>query len=521
MRLAVLFLATLCTAADYDLILRNARIVDGAGAPWFRGDIGVRGGRIASVGNLRSASADAEIDAAGRVAAPGFIDVHTHAEDIGDMPGAENFLLDGVTTIVTGNCGGSHLDLAGWFGKLEAIHTGVNVASLVGHNTVRREVMGTANRDATADEIARMSTIIDSAMMQGAVGLSSGLEYVPGVFANLDELAACARAAASHGGVYATHLRNEGAALREAIAEAAEIGRRSGAAVQLSHLKIDNRKYWGSGAEILKLLDGYRAAGIDILADMYPYERSSTSLSYLIPGWALADGKLGERLRDPAARAKIQAELAGVPDARGHEEFRYATVAGYESDPSLEGKTIAAINASRNRPDTAEAQAATILEMLERGPAQMVYHSMGSGDVDTFLRHPNVAFASDGGVRRLGQGMPHPRSYGTNARVLGEYVRERGLLTLEEAVRRMTSLPARTFGLSARGLLRAGMAADIVVFDPGRVRDLSTFQKPHAFSEGFDYVLVNGRVAVENGKPRETRWGVVIRRESAMHARPR
>jgi N-acyl-D-amino-acid deacylase len=511
----ILVAALGASAADYDLLIRNARVVDGTGNPWFRADVGIRDGRIAAVGRLDGRSAYRSVDAAGRVLAPGFIDVHTHIEGgIEKVPRGDNYLLDGVTTLVTGNCGGSKLDLRSWFAELEKTGLGPNVASLIGHNTVRREVMGTANRLATPDEIARMQALVETAMQAGAVGFSTGLIYIPGTYSDTGEVVALAKAAAKHGGVYASHMRDEGEKVLDAIDEAVRVGREAGIPVQLSHFKIDNRRLWGSSTRSLELVEKFRREGVDVVVDQYPYTRSSTNLGITLPSWALADGeaRVQERLNDPATRKKIAGEMLQKLRDLGHEDYSYATVASFAPNREYDGRTISEINALRKRPKTAEAEAETILDLMREGGAQMVYHSMGDEDVERILRYPNTAIASDGGVREFGLGMPHPRSYGTNARVLAEYVRKRGVITLEDAIRRMTSLPARTFGFRDRGLVQAGMAADLVLFDPAKVQDKATFTAPHQYSEGFDLVLVNGRVAVEDAKPTGTMAGQVVRR---------
>lgn len=512
--LLFLAVASLVGAADYDLLITNARIVDGSGNPWFRGDVGVRDGRVASIGRLPGASAYKTVDAAGRVLAPGFIDVHTHVEGgIEKVPRGDNYLLDGVTTVITGNCGGSRLSLNTWFAELEKTGLGLNVASLIGHNTVRREVMGTANRHATSDEIQRMQALVEQAMQEGAVGFSTGLIYIPGTYSNTEEVVALAKAAAKHGGTYASHMRDEGAKVLEAVEEAVTVGREARMPVQLSHFKIDSRNLWGSSTKSLELVEKFRREGVDVVVDQYPYVRSSTNLGITVPSWALADGdeKIAERLSDPEMRKKILSEMLETLRAKGYQDYSYATVASFSNDHSYDGKTITEINAMRDRPKTTEAEAETILDLLKDGGAQMVYHTMGEEDVERIMRYPGTAIASDGGVREFGSGMPHPRSYGTNARVLAEYVRTRNVITLEDAIRRMTSLPARTFGFRDRGLLKQGMAADLVLFDPAKVQDKATFASPHQYTEGFDLVVVNGRVAVENSQPTGIMAGQVIR----------
>lgn len=361
-----------------------------------------------------------------------------------------------------------------------------------------------------------MRELVERGMRDGAVGFSTGLEYVPGAYSTSEEIVDLAKAAARSGGVYASHLRNEGARILEAIHEAARVGAESGLPVRISHFKIDTPRLWGFSTKALALVEEYRDKGLEIVVDQYPYERTSTTLGLTLPAWALAGGgeKVRDRLKSAAARRRIAAQMQAMLKALGHRDYAYATIASYRPNRTWEGKNIAEVTAlrggNRNRIDS---QIGTIFEMMRRGGAQMIFHSMGQEDVERIMRYPNTAIASDGGIREFGQGMPHPRSYGTNARVLAEYVRKRGVLTLEDAVRRMTSLPARAFGFMDRGIIREGAAADVVIFDPARVQDKATFESPHQFSEGFDYVFVNGIAMVDEGKLTSNRGGRVLRRQ--------
>lgn len=517
MKPLLFLLALAACAADFDVLIRNGRVIDGAGNPWYRADVGVKDGRIAAIGNLAGKTADTTIDAANRVVTPGFIDVHTHVEGAVELnPMGANYLLDGVTTIVTGNCGGSRVDLKDWFSKLESLKLGLNMATLIGHNSVRREVMGTANRLATDEEIVRMQAIVDKAMQDGAVGFSTGLIYIPGTFSDTREVVALAKAASKYNAVYASHMRDEGRKVKEAITEAVTVGRESGLRVQISHFKIDSPKIWGSSKDTIALVESFRKQGVDVVVDQYPYDHSSTNLGITLPSWALADGQkaIEERLASPETRRRIATEMKRLLADLGHEDYSYAIVANYGADASRNGKNISEINKASGREKSLDNEVETILEMIAKGGAQMVYHSMGMEDVERILKYPNTAIASDGGIREFGSGMPHPRSYGTNARVLAEFVRARGTLTLEDAVRRMTSLPARTFRFTDRGLLREGFAADLLVFDPAKVKDLSTYADPHHYTEGFDHVLVNGVPVVSEGKLNEVRPGRILRHKA-------
>jgi N-acyl-D-amino-acid deacylase len=513
--LAILFLVPAALpAADFDLLIKDARVVDGTGNPWYRADVGVVGGKIAAVGSLGELSATKVVEARELVLAPGFIDVHTHVEDeVESFPDAANFLRDGVTTIVTGNCGGSKTDLAAFFSRLEKLGLGPNLASLIGHNSVRRKVMGSENRPAEAQEIATMQGLVDTAMGDGAVGLSTGLIYVPGTYAGTDEVIALAEIAARHGGVYATHMRSENLKVLEAVAEAIRIGKEARIPVEISHFKISSPRMWGRADEIIALVENARIEGVDVVVDQYPYEWSSTKLATTLPSWARAGGQemLVERLRDPATRARIVREAADQLETQGYPDYSYAVVATCAWDRSLEGKSIPEINTLRGRLPGVANEIDTILELMEAGGAKMVFHKMSGADVERILLYPNTAVASDGRVIEHGAGVPHPRSYGTNARVLAEFVRRKKLLTLEDAVRRMTSLPARTFGFQDRGLIRVGSAADLVLFDPEGVADTATLANPHSYSVGFALVVVNGSVVVEDDALTGDRPGTVLR----------
>jgi N-acyl-D-amino-acid deacylase len=503
-----------------DLLITNARIVDGTGNPWFRGSVAIKDGRILAVGRLPAdMNAGRAIDAKGRIVAPGFIDVHAHLEiGIHEKPTADNFVHDGVTSVVTGNCGSSDDDIATFLDRIDE-GVSINVASLVGHNTVRRQVMGLANRRASDVELAAMAARVEGAMRAGAVGFSTGLIYLPGMYSDTDEVAALAAMAARHGGLYATHMRNEGNKVAEAIREALDVGRRNAMPVQISHFKLSGNANWGRAAETLGMVEAARADGLDVTIDQYPYTASSTTLSSILPDEVLDGGPEAARarIRDAAQRPAIAHKI--VQNARHSKRpgFGYAVVAQSSADPSLNGKSIAEINLARGRPATMENEAETILELFLAGNPQMVFHGMSEEDVRRIMAYPFNMIAADGGVQS-GRGVPHPRSYGTRARVLGKYVREENLLRLEEAVRRMTSLPAQRFGLADRGLLREGFAADLVIFDERTVADRATFDEPHQFSAGIDTVIVNGQLVIDQGGHTGARPGRSLR--GAAYARP-
>jgi N-acyl-D-amino-acid deacylase len=506
--------AGLAAQPEFDLVIANARVVDGTGAPARAADVGIRAGRIAALGGLAGAPARERLDATGLVVAPGFIDVHTHADNIASRPAAGNFVRMGVTTIVAGNCGSSTSSVGDAFEAIARTGIAVNFATLVGHNTVRAAVMGRAERDPTIAELDRMKALVFGAMAEGAVGFSTGLQYVPGTYAKANEIVELARVAANAGGLYATHMRNEGTALEEAIAESIRVARTLDMRLQISHLKVDSPKDWGRSAAALQLIDEARQRGVRVAADQYAYTAGSSSLSIRFPSWALEGGnaRVHERLNDAATWAKIRQEMQGLLAERGFEDLAWATIASYRADPSLNGLSMRdAAQRLVGRADAGAQLEAARLMMLAGG-ASMVYHFMSEDDVERIMRHPAVGIASDAGVIQPGAGVPHPRGYGNTARVLGDFVRTRKVLSLEEAVRKMTSLPAEHFGFAGRGVIREGAAADLVIFNPARVADRATYAAPHASPAGLPHVLVNGVFVVRDGAQTGARPGEGLRR---------
>jgi N-acyl-D-amino-acid deacylase len=510
-------------AGTNGLLIQHATIVDGSGSPGFSGDILIRDGRIVQVGSIAAAdaaSAAETIDAKGLVVAPGFIDVHTHADDVADTPAAENFIRMGVTSIVAGNCGSSAVDVKTALAKIRDTHVALNYSTLVGHNSVRAAVMGRENRAPTADELTRMRTLVRQAVTDGAVGFSTGLQYVPGTYAETPEIVELAKAASAAGGLYASHMRNEGTAIDEAVAETIAVGEAAQCPVEISHLKIDSPSRWGQAERVLGLIDAARARGLDVNADQYSYTAGSSSLDIRFPSWALEGGqaKIQERLDDQAMWAKIKQETIALFQARGFTDLSWAVVASYKPDPSLNGLSIKQIAqqgkiASVPRADTVDAQLEVARVMLRAGGASMVYHFMSEADVARIMKHPMVGIASDASVNTFGQGAPHPRGYGNTVRVLGKYVRQDHVIPLEEAVRKMTALPAAHFGFTDRGLIKPGYAADLVFFDPKTVADRATFDTPHAYPAGLPHVLVNGTFVLRDGKMTPARPGVILSRK--------
>ena len=510
---ALLGLYTSFAQLKADILITGGRIVDGTGNSWYYGDVAIKDGKILKIGRLTNVAATKTIDAKGMIVAPGFIDVHTHIEgDEWRNPTANNFILDGVTTVVTGNCGASNVDIAKYLWRIDSLKPSINVATLVGHNDVRKAVMGTANRPPTAEEQQRMEALVQEAMKGGAVGLSTGLIYIPGTYARTEEIVGLAKVAARYGGVYASHMRNEGDSVLQAIDEALTIGRLAGIPVEISHFKVSGQQNWGRSRETVNKIIQARKEGVEVTIDQYPYTASSTSLSTMLPDELLSDGadSIKARLQRPEVQRYAMDYMLKNLKKRKLKHFSYAVVASHRADSTYNGKSIEEINRMKGRKHKAKEEARTIIDLQLAGGAGMVFHGIGEDDVRYIMKYPFNMFASDASIRIWGQGVPHPRGYGTNARVLAKYVREEGVITLEEAVRRMSSLPAQKFKLAGRGLLREGYAADVLVFDEATVKDLSTFERPHAYATGFRYVVVNGQVVVENGEHIGARSGKAL-----------
>ena len=506
-------------AADFDIIIRNGRIVDGTGSPWYRAEIGIRGDSVVAVASRVEGTANRVIDVGGQVVAPGFIDLHTHARrGLFDVPTADNYLLQGVTTLFEGPDGSSPLPVGEWLARVEKTGVAPNVALFVGQGSVREKVVGTIDRKATDAEIEQMRELVRQAMREGAWGLSTGLFYVPGSFTATEEVIALARVIAEFGGIHISHMRDEAAGVANSVRETIRIGEEGGIPTQVTHHKVAGVGNWGKSAETLRLIDEARARGVDATSDQYPYTASKTSLtSALFPRWAMEGGRkeMLKRLQDPEQRKKVLAVIADkIRNERGGGDPRNIQIASASADASLAGKNLADITRARGQEPTIENAAAVAVELIEAGDVGAIFHSMSEDDVVRILRHPATMIASDGEVVVFGKDAPHPRSYGTFARVLAVYVREKKVLTLEEAIRKMTSFPASRVGLTDRGLLRPGMKADVVIFDPQRIVDRATFEKPHQYAEGVSVLLVNGIPVVDGGKVTGAKPGRVLRKES-------
>lgn len=499
----------------YDLLLQGGRVVDGTGSPWYRADVAIRGDQIVRIAASITEPATRVIDVGARVIVPGFIDIHSHARrGIFEVPTAENDVRMGVTTVIEGPDGGSPVPLGPFLARLDSLPKSINIGTFIGQGSIRSAVIGEVNRRATAEEIERMRVLVEQGMRDGAFGLSSGLFYVPGTFTPTEEVIELAKVAGRLGGIYISHMRDEASRVVQSVEETIRIGEEGGLPTQATHHKVIGPANWGQSVETLRLVDEARARGVDATIDQYPYAASSTSVTAaLLPAWAQEGGRdeILKRLRDPATRARIKTESARIiREERGGGDPRKVVIANCQWDTTLAGKNLADVARRRGMEPTVENAAAAALWITEQGGCQGIFHAISEEDVVRILRHPATMIATDGEIPIFGRGSPHPRSYGTFARVLGVYVRDQKVLTLEDAVRKMTSFPAQRLGLNDRGVLKPGMKADIAVFDPATVRDAATFERPHQYAEGFLVVIVNGQVVLENGRMTAARPGRVL-----------
>ena len=508
----------------YDLIIRNARVVDGTGSPWYRAEVGIRGDEIATIAARIDGDARRTIDAGGKVVAPGFIDLHVHAFGgagqpppvlpIIEVPTADNYVRQGVTTLIGGPDGFSPVPIKA---TLElAAKTGIvpNLGTFVGHGSIRSAVFGSVDRAPTVDELERMRALVREAMSDGAFGLSTGLFYVPAVFSTTDELVELAKVAGEMGGMHISHIRDEESGVEASVRETIAIGERGRLPTQVTHHKTIGKRWWGKTADTLRLVDEARSRGVDVTVDAYPYPASATTISAaLMPTWAQEGTRddIVKRLRDPATRRKILvATLQIILDGRGGGDPRNIMVSRCDWNAALAGKRLDDVAVERGRSRSVEDAADTALWLVENGDCGGIYFAISEDDIQRVLRHPASMVASDGQVVLFGRATPHPRSYGTFARVLGRYVRELNALSLEDAVRKMSSYPAQRIGLMDRGVLKERMKADIVIFDAATIRDAATFEQPHQYAEGVSTVIINGDVAFDGGKITAARPGRIL-----------
>lgn len=496
-------------APDTNIVFRGATIHDGTGGKPFVGDLHIKGDKIAAVGKVGKVEGATEVNAEGLVICPGFIDLHTHCDSgITSKTGRanKNYVTQGCTTVITGNCGSGPVDVGAFFKTLEDGGIGTNVIHLAPHNSIRERAMGNANRAPTAAELKKMEELVDKAMKDGAWGLATGLIYNPGTYSKTDEIVALAKVANKHGGLYASHIRNESGALLDAIEEALTIGRDSGCRVHISHIKASGRAAWGSSDRAVALIETARKKGQEVTADQYPYIASSTSLRATVVPSKYREGtnkEIGARLDDPTIGPKMKADIA---KSLGTEGAKRIQIARYSPNPKWQGKTIAAIaEAEKKEPID------IVVEIERNGSAQVVNFGMDEADVRIYMKQPWVATASDGGVQTPGDTVPHPRAYGTFPRKIGFYAIEEKIVPLEAAIRSSTGLPAEILKLKDRGYLKAGYFADVVVFDPKTFRDTATYDKPHQYAAGVKWVLVNGHAAIANGEYKPIHGGRVLR----------
>lgn len=499
---------------QFDTIIRNGRIIDGSGNPWYEADVGIVGDRIVRIGNLANAAASQVIDATGLVVAPGFIDPHTHAlRGIFDVPTAESSLLQGVTTLTEGNDGSSPWPIDAHYREIEALDISPNWSVFVGQGTIREQVIGREDRDATPDELQRMKTMVAEAMQQGALGISTGLFYVPGNFTPTEEVVELSRVAAQFNGIYISHMREEAAQLLDSVAETISIGEQANIPVQMTHHKVIGAGNWGASVDSLRMVDEARARGVDITIDQYPYTASQTGITALVPQWAQEGGneQLLARIDSQETRPTVKAAVVeNILFDRGGGDPKNVFISHSTWNRDLEGKNLAELAIERGMEPSPENAAEVVFDIIKGGGATAVYHAIDSADIDRIMRHPATAIGSDGAMGVFGEGAPHPRQYGTFARVLGHYVRERGVLTLEDAVKKMSSQTAQRLSIRDRGLLVQGYFADIAIFDAREISDKATFENPHQYAVGMKYVLVNGELVVANGQHTGRRPGRII-----------
>ena len=503
-----------CSSPSFDIIINNGKIANGDGGELFAANIYIKDGKIIEIGNLPNAKGDRVLNAQELIIAPGFIDMHTHSERRSlQFPTVENYLQQGVTTMVGGNCGGSPFPIGSFIEKTQKKGIGPNLALLIGHNTVRKEVMGTENRLATGKEIMRMQELIQQSMEEGAFGMSTGLKYIPGAYSNTEEVIALASTVSKNNGIYSTHMREEGIGLIESVKEAIDIGRKASLPVQISHHKAVGKTMWGNSKKTLELIDNANEEGLQVTADQYPYTATSTGLTIVFPAWSLSGGseKLKERLDNPKLRKKIKDKIIwNIIYDRGGGNPSSIVVANYPNNNNYNGLNLAQITELKGQLPSPENAAEVLMDLVYEGNGRGIYHCLDEEDVQRIMAHPQIMHASDGSTIEFGEAQPHPRSYGTYPRVLGKYVREKNVISLTESIRKMTKLPASVLGIKDRGEIKKGFWADLVIFDQKNIIDNATWNNPHQYPSGISWVLVNGKISLEDGNPSKNLNGKVL-----------
>ncbi len=492
--------------AKYDVAILNTTVISGDGNPWFRADLGIKNEKISYIGSLKHISAKKIIDANGLIVCPGFIDIHTHTDrGIDEIPTADNYLLQGVTTVLGGNCGSHPYPLKNLFKRIRKNGIAINFCSLIGHNTIRRKVMGLRRENPTPEQMKEMKELIDQEMRIGAFGFSTGLAYMPGTYSKTDELIELAGVAAKYGGFYASHIRNQGTKITEAIEEAIRIGEANRMRVEISHVKLASDAVWGKIKMITDPIEMARKRGVEVTIDQYPYTATSSGFSSSLPSWSLEGGhdEFIKRLADPKNYNRIKKEVIKrrLTSTKNINKLKTIYIANCKYNTEIEGKNLEEILIQRAMEPTIENGADLIIEIVKNGDASGVFFQMDEKDVETIMLLKYNMIASDGGIVEFGKGVPHCRNYGTFPRIIRRYVFEKHLLKLEDAIRKMTSLPAQTLRLTDRGIIKKGMYADLVIFDPKTIKDTATYSNPHQYPEGIKYVFVNGKIAAIDGKP--------------------
>jgi len=506
---------------SFDIVLEGGSVWKGWGSHPAIADVGIRGDRIAAVGDLSGFSAGQRIPVGGLAVVPGFIDIHSHAvrgsrksSGLFKHPDAENYIRQGVTTVIGGPDGGSDLSIAKLLSDFESTPASVNFGTFIGHNTVREAVMGREDRAPTAAELEAMKQWVETGMLDGAYGLSSGLKYIPGAYSETEEVIELAKVAGAYGGIYISHMREEGLDLIKSVQETIRIGEEADLPAQVTHHKAMGVEMWGASLETLALIDAANARGVDVSSDQYPYAASSTGISVLFPAWSLAGPREVQlaRLRDPETRARVKEGIVfNLVHDRGGDDPSRVAIAECEWDTSLNGKNFAEILRERGKPVNMDAAAELAMEILENGGCMGVFHAMSEEDVARIMQHPRTMIASDGGIHVPGEGVPHPRNYGTFARVLAHYVRETHTIPTGEAIYKMSKMPAQRIGLAERGRIQVGAMADIAVIDLETVQDHASFENPHQYASGVQHVLVNGEWVLKNGQMTGKRPGRALR----------
>jgi len=506
---------------SFNLVLEGGSVWKGWGSKPVVTDIGIRGDRIVAMGDLSGRNAEQRIAVDGLAVVPGFIDIHSHAvrgsrgnSGLFKHPDAENYIRQGVTTVIGGPDGGSELDIGKLLDDLEKTPASVNFGTFIGHNTVRAAVMGREDRAPSAEELEAMKALLETGMLDGAYGLSSGLKYIPGAYAETEEVIELARVAGRYGGIYISHMREEGLDLVKSVKETIRIGEEGGLPAQITHHKVMGVEMWGASIQTLALVDAANARGVDVSSDQYPYAASSTGTSVLFPAWSLAGDREAQlvRFNDPETRARIKEGIVfNLVHDRGGDDPSRVAIANCDWDTSLNGKNFAEVLEERGLQVNMENAAELALEIEENGGCFGVFHAMSEADVERIMRHPRTMIGSDGGIHVAGEGVPHPRNYGSFSRVLAHYVRDKQVITTGEAIYKMTKMPAERIGLNDRGRIEMGAMADIAVMDLDTVQDHASFAQPHQYSTGVKHVLVNGVLVLKDEQMTGARPGRSLR----------